>query len=197
MLLSRAGVADGSGRTDDDLAFGRDAAVYLNVRLAELADSDFADLVVRLLLFASWRYALLDRLIESSDPVLAAIAGKGVKEVAYHRDHAAQWAVRLGDGTADSHQRMRAALRRMWPYVEELFDRDPIANALPGVAVDPAAVRGDVLGVVRDVLEAATLDAPDVPRDEGGGRQGRHTAAVDEVLAELQELPRRYPDARW
>lgn len=197
LLLARAGVADGSARTDDQLAFFRDATDYRNVRLVEHQDADFAVLVVRLLIFSSWRYATFERLIDSVDPVISAIAGKGVKEIAYHRDHAAQWAVRLGDGTDESRDRMQRALRRTWPFVDELFSEVPAESAGPSVAVSSPSLRDEVLAVVDEVLRAAGLARPEVVADGGGGRLGRHTPELREVLKELQELPRRYPGATW
>src|SRR6266702_8518215 len=120
MLLARAGQAEGAllgggrGRGEDELAFFRDEHEFRNVRLAEHADADFAQLAGRLLIFSAWRLALFTRLHDSRDPVLAAIAAKGAKELAYHRDYAAQWVVRLGDGTPVSHDKMAAALGVIW-----------------------------------------------------------------------------------
>ena len=124
LLLTRAGRAEGAGRDEDALAYLRAEPEFRNVRLVEREDADFADLVARLLVFSTWRLALLDRLTGSADPVLAAIAAKGVKEVTYHRDYAAQWVVRLGDGTELSHARMQAAIDGVWPLVDELFRAD-------------------------------------------------------------------------
>ncbi len=121
LLLTRAGQVDGSDRDEDAFAYFRDAGEFRNVRLVELDNGDFAECVVRLLLFATWRLALLARLVSSLDPVVAAIAAKGVKEVTYHRDYAAQWAVRLGDGTEHSRARMADAVAALWPYTAELF----------------------------------------------------------------------------
>src|SRR5207237_8350152 len=118
---TRAGRAEGHGRDEDRLAFWRNENEFRNVRMVERLDNDFAELVARLLVFATWRLALMERLRESKDPVLSAIAGMGVKEVTYHRDYAAQWVVRLGDGTALSHERMQRGLTVVWPYVDELF----------------------------------------------------------------------------
>src|SRR5207248_8469557 len=148
MLLARAGQAEaaagGTGRSEDQLAFFRDEHEFRNVRLAEHLDADFAELAGRLLIFSSWRLALFTRLTGSGDPVLAAIAAKGVKELAYHRDYAAEWVIRLGDGTELSHARMRAALAAIWPLTDELFRADAVVARLPGVAADPAAVRAEV-----------------------------------------------------
>src|SRR5690242_6059276 len=91
LLLARAGGI--VGQTEDQLAFFRAAKEFRNVRLAEHADRDFAELVVRLLVFSTWRLALFERLAGAEgapgtgDPVLAAIAAKGVNELAYHRDY--------------------------------------------------------------------------------------------------------------
>src|SRR5271169_6737159 len=144
MLLARAGLAEGQGRQEDQLAFFRDEREFLNVRLVEALDTDFAELAGRLLIFSAWRLALFSQLAESADPVLAAIAAKGVKELTYHRDYAAQWVIRLGDGTPLSHGKMQAALDAVWPLVDELFQADPVVAALPGVAADPAGLRGEV-----------------------------------------------------
>jgi ring-1,2-phenylacetyl-CoA epoxidase subunit PaaC len=162
LLLSRAGEVEGRGRDEDALAYLRDPADFRNVLLAERADDDFAQLVVRLLVFATWRLALLDRLSGSRDPVLAAIGAKGVKEVTYHREYAAQWVVRLGDGTPLSHDRTQAAVDGVWPLVGELFRPHAIELSLAGsgVGVEPAGLRAEFDGVIAQVLSAATLRAP-------------------------------------
>ncbi len=201
MLLSRAGRAEGAGRDEDRLAFFRTEGEFRNVRLVERADADFAELVGRLLIFSAWRLALFGRLTGSADPVLAAIAGKGVKELTYHRDYAAQWVIRLGDGTPLSHARMQAALGVIWPLADELFRPDAVAAALPGVAADPAELRAEVDGVLDAVFAAATLGRPaGVPLAlvaGQAGREGVHTEALGYVLAELQSVARAHPDATW
>ncbi len=150
---------------------------------------------------ATWRLALFQQLRAAADPVLAAVADKAVKELAYHRDYAAQWVVRLGDGTQESHRRAQAALERLWPLVPELFDADATVRALPGVAVDPAGVRAEVDVVLDTVFATATLDRPTAAalgRVAGrAGRQGAHTEALGYVLAELQGVARAHPDATW
>ena len=206
MLLARAGLAegalaDGNGRQEDQLAFFRDEHGFRNVRLVEAPDADFAELAGRLLIFSAWRLALFGRLAASADPVLAAIAAKGVKELTYHRDYAAQWVIRLGDGTPLSHGRMQAALGTVWPLVDELFQADPVTAALPGVAADPAGLRGEVDAVFDTVLAAATLDRPGTaPMARVAGRSGRdgvHTEAFGYLLAELQSVARAHPGATW
>jgi ring-1,2-phenylacetyl-CoA epoxidase subunit PaaC len=207
LLLARAGGI--VGQTEDQLAFFREEKEFRNVRLAEHADHDFAELVVRLLMFSTWRLALFESLagLESpsgagssgaGDPVLAAIAAKGVNELAYHRDYAASWVVRLGDGTPLSHARTQAALDTLWPSMGELFYPDPDALAVvPGSTGDQAAFDA----ILDTVLAAAGLDRPAAPplAPVGGraGRDGVHTEAMGYILAELQSVARAHPDATW
>jgi ring-1,2-phenylacetyl-CoA epoxidase subunit PaaC len=159
LLLTRAGAAEGRGRDEDELAMRRAPSEFRNVLLAERADDDFAHLVARLCAFSVWRLELLQRLTESRDPMLAAIAAKGVKEVTYHRDYAAQWVVRLGDGTDLSRRRMAAAVDALQPLLGELFQPHPVSSRLAeaGVAVDPASLRVAFDEVWTYVLTTATL----------------------------------------
>jgi ring-1,2-phenylacetyl-CoA epoxidase subunit PaaC len=202
VLLARAGHVD--GRDEDALAFLRTEPEFRNIALVELPDDrDFAHATARLLLFSTWRLALLQRLLGSRDPVLAAVAGKGVKELTYHRDHAARWTLRLGDGTDESHRRMQAGLDAVWPHLEELFRASDVERRLvaAGVAVDPADTRGEVDAVLDEVLARATLTRPTAaPAGSIGGRGGReglHTEHLGHVLAELQSLARQHPGATW
>jgi ring-1,2-phenylacetyl-CoA epoxidase subunit PaaC len=201
MLLARAGLAEGAGRREDRLAFFREENEFRNVRLVEALDADFAELTGRLLVFSAWRLALFGQLAGSRDPVLAAIAAKGVNELSYHRDYAAQWVIRLGDGTPLSHGKMQAALGTIWPLVDELFRADRVVAALPGVAADPQALRAEVEGVLDTVLATAALDRPDrAPMAAIAGKTGRdgvHTEAFGYILAELQSVARAHPDGTW
>lgn len=218
VLLARAGWVEGTGfaggvdaagrdearRDEDGLAYTRTEPQFRNVALAELGDElDFARAIARLLIFSTWRLALLHRSLGSTDPVIAAVAGKGVKEVAYHRDYAARWTLRLGDGTDESHRRMQAALDAVWPYVEELFRTTDEERRLVevGVAVDPGQTRAEVDSVLDEVLTKATLTRPDKPPigtiGGRGGRQGLHTEMLGPLLAEMQSLARQHPGATW
>ncbi|MFK0115496.1 1,2-phenylacetyl-CoA epoxidase subunit PaaC [Streptomyces sp. NPDC090994] len=188
LLYARCGQADGTGRDEDAYAYFRDPDDFRNVTLAELPNGDFAFTVARLLVLSSWRLAHFERLSGSPDPVLAAVAAKGVKELTYHRQYAAEWVVRLGDGTEESHRRMRAGLQRVVPYLGELLDAHD--------------ARDEVLGVLRQVTDAAGLDLPDEPPEvppgvDGPGRQGRHTGHLAPLLAELQSVARADPEATW
>ncbi|MGK3208974.1 1,2-phenylacetyl-CoA epoxidase subunit PaaC [Amycolatopsis sp. MEPSY49] len=195
LLLARAGKADGSERTEDSFAFLRAENEFRNVRLAELGGGHFGHLIARLFVFSTWRLALLQRLVSSVDPVLAAIADKGVKEVTYHRDYAAQWLVRLGDGTPLSHSRMQEGLDAVWPYVGELFRTHPLE------LVDAASLRPEFDAVLDQALSAATLSRPAAGELAGvsgrTGRDGVHTESFGYLLAELQSVARAMPDAKW
>ena len=181
LLLARAGGI--VGQTEDQLAFFREEKEFRSVRLAEHDDRDFAELVVRLLMFSTWRLALFEELATAPDPVLAAIAAKGVNELAYHRDYAAAWVIRLGDGTDYSHAKAQAALDALWPLVGDL---DLVADAA---------------AYLDAVIAEATLTRPSAPplAPVAGktGRDGTHTEAMGYILAELQSLARANPDATW
>ncbi|MBV9315439.1 MAG: phenylacetate-CoA oxygenase subunit PaaC [Pseudonocardia sp.] len=203
-LLARGGFVEGAGRDEDALAFWRDQAQFRNVALAELSDRlDFAHAVARLLVFSSWRFAIMRRLRNSTDPAIAAVAVTAGKELAYHRDYAVRWTLRLGDGTEESHRRMQAALDAVWPYVEELFRTSELERRLiqVGVAIDPSETRTEVSAVLDEVLAAATLSRPAVlavgTLAGRGGRQGVHTEALGHLLAEMQSLARQHPGATW
>jgi ring-1,2-phenylacetyl-CoA epoxidase subunit PaaC len=206
LLLARAAVVDPSvlppsaQAPEDALAYFRPAEQFRNVRLVEGADVDFADAVVRLLLFSVHRLAVLERLTGSRDAVLAAVAAKGGREVAYHRDHAARWVVTLGRGTGESRRRLLAALDRLWPLVPELTAAHQVERrvAAAGAGVDPSTVEGAAGVVLAQVFAAAGVDRPTTaPDGESGGRDGRHTAALVRMLAEMQEVARAHPEGTW
>ena len=206
-LLTRAGQVDGSGRTEDEFAFGRDPVAWRCVRLTELPIDDFAALVLRVLVVTTWRAAVMSRLRSSADPVLAAIAEQSVKELDYHLEWAAGWVIRLGDGTEESHRRMQTAIEETWRFVPEIFDDHPVERALPGVAVPSSAVRAGVDSAIDTVLAEATLARP-AALDDGSehragllagrtGRDGGHTEFLSRMLAEMQTVARADPGARW
>lgn len=213
-LLSRAGHLGAAERfrtghtapalaDEDVLAYFRDERFFRHVTLAEIDLGDFAQTMAWMLVFSSWRLALMTRLRGSTDRVLAALAAKAVPELAYQREYAAGWVLRLGDGTELSHARMQAGLDAVWPFVEELFGAHPVQTRLveAGVAVDPAGTRTDVDADLEQVLPVATLTHPErAPIGLVGGRGGRdgvHTEALGRVLAVMQSLPRAHPEATW
>lgn len=195
LLLARSGKADGTDRSEDTFAFLRAENEFRNVRLAELGAGHFGHLIAQLFVFSTWRLALFQQLESSVDPVLAAIAAKGVKELAYHRDYAAQWLVRLGDGTPLSHERMAEGLAAVWPYVEELFATHPVE------LVDAASLRPEFDAILDQALAAATLERPEIGAIAGvsgrTGRDGVHTEQMGFLLAEMQSVARAMPGASW
>ena len=176
---------------------------FRNVRLAELDNGDFARSIVRLLVFATWRLALLQRLVESRDAVLAAVAAKGVNEVTYHRDYAARWVVTLAGGTATSRVRAEQGIARIWPFVGELFFGHPLEHrmAQADVGVEAGELRGEFDSVLAQVFRAAGLPAPSGPTATSvaghAGRDGVHTEAMGHLLAEMQSVARAHPSGRW
>ncbi|MDN4172921.1 1,2-phenylacetyl-CoA epoxidase subunit PaaC [Nocardioides sp. SOB77] len=182
---------EGAGRTEDDLAYLRGPAEFRNVLLVERPQEDFAVCVVRMLLLAAWQVEVYAALAAREGPARG-VAAKAVKEVAYHLDHAAQWVLRLGDGTPLSHERTRAALEAEWPHLPELLEPDATAP------VDPATLREAVLGRVLPVLEQATLTVPPLPAaPPTGGRAGHHTEHLTDLLAQMQQVARAHPGATW
>ncbi|MBD8869106.1 1,2-phenylacetyl-CoA epoxidase subunit PaaC [Nocardioides donggukensis] len=198
-LLTHAGAVEAAGRDEDDLAYFRDERDFRNVCLVERPMEDFGVAMARLLVFATWQHELYGALSASTDATLAAVAAKARKETAYHVDHARQWTLRLGDGTAESHDRMQAAVEAEWPWREELYDAGTLAPELVerGIAVDPGTLREPVEARLDAVLAEATLSRPDVAAAYSRGRQGRHTEAMGYLLAEMQHLARSHPGVTW
>lgn len=198
-LLSYAGQCEGAGRTEDDLAFLRDERSFLNLQIVEAPCGDFGATIARQLFFSTYQLALYERLRSSTDELLAGVAAKAVKEVAYHRDHATQWTLRLGDGTAESHRRMLAGLEVMAPFVDEMFGGDDLQTALVavGVGVDATTLRPDWELYVDSVLAEATLERPAPTWSASGGREGIHSENFGYLLAEMQHLHRSHPGASW
>jgi ring-1,2-phenylacetyl-CoA epoxidase subunit PaaC len=205
LLLARAGSCGVLGRSrslatasipdEDALAYFRDPDEFRCTALVAAPNGDFAVTMVRLLAASALRLAVLDRLRSAADPVLAAIAAKGVPEVTYHRDHAARWVLRLGDGTAESHRRAAAAVDVVWPLLADVFSATDVERR---VGVDPATVRDEVAAVLTEVLTRATLDVPPLPAAAPPrGRVGEHGPELAALLAELQGLAREHPAATW
>jgi ring-1,2-phenylacetyl-CoA epoxidase subunit PaaC len=188
------------GEDEDRLAFLRDDHEFRNCLLVELPDAgDFGITMVKLLFLAVYQQLLYERLVSSVDDRLAGIADKARKESAYHRDHATQWTLRLGDGTDESHRRMQIAVDQVWPYTHELFADDPLSLRLAGasVAPTPSLLREPWLATIDVVLGEATLARPADGWAPEGGRDGRHTEHLSYLLAEMQVLHRAHPGARW
>jgi len=183
----------------DKLAFHRDVLDWKNCLLVEQPNGDFAQTIARQLLFSTWQHMLYEGLANSSDERVGAIAAKGVKEVAYHRELAADWTIRLGDGTDESARRMAEGLDWCWRFVPELFEVDELLEGLieDGIAADPRAFESEYRTAIATVLAEAKLQSPADQRAILGGRRGHHSEHLGHLLAVMQFLPRTYPDAQW
>jgi ring-1,2-phenylacetyl-CoA epoxidase subunit PaaC len=198
-LLAHAGALEGRGRDEDALAYLRDGSEYLNLSLVEQPNGDFGDTVVRQFLFDAWQLGLYERLAGSKDAALAAVAGKGVAEAAYHLRYSGGWLVRLGDGTAESHARVAASLERLWPFTNELFADDDVdrAAAGAGIAPLPSTLEAAWSSRVDGTLGSARLARPRPSPYPWFGKQGRHGEHLGYLLAEMQSLHRAHPGATW
>lgn len=197
-LLSYAGAED--QRDEDALAYLRDEREFRNVQLVELPNGDFAVTMARQLAFSAYQFELYDRLSGCADPTLAAIAAKAVNEVAYHRDHASQWVLRLGAGTEESHRRMVAGWETVRPYLDELFETIAPDGLLEHTEALGPGLRPAWQAYVGQVLAEATVPGPPMAESgyrATGGRRGRHTEALGYLLAEMQHLARSHPGAAW
>ena len=198
-LLTYAGQVEGKGRSEDDLAYLRNERQFLNCKLVEQPNGDYAHTIVRSFLFDAYHLPLMQAMLKSSDAQLAAIAGKAVKEATYHLRHSSEWVVRFGDGTEESHQRVQAALDNLWTYTGELFAIDEIDTELvkAGIAPDMTSIKAAFDKTVNDVLAEATLKRPSDGFMASGGRNGQHSEHLGFLLAEMQSLHRAYPGAQW
>ncbi|MFE4540430.1 1,2-phenylacetyl-CoA epoxidase subunit PaaC [Streptomyces scopuliridis] len=193
-LLGQARILLSLVGDEDELAYLREERAFRNLQLVEQPNGDFAQTIARQLYFSTYQLFLY-RQLAAGDSAFTALAAKAVKEVAYHQDHAAHWTLRLGDGTAESHERMARACGALWRYTGEMFE------PVEGLAVDWQALEDSWRASVADVLERATLTLPDGPRTgawrAGAGRQGLHTEPFGPMLAEMQHLHRSHPGASW
>jgi ring-1,2-phenylacetyl-CoA epoxidase subunit PaaC len=193
----------GRGRNEDELAFLRDGPAFRNLLLSEQPNGTYAETMARQFYFDQWHMLVLGMLVSSQDARIAEIAAKAGKEVAYHVERSADWVIRLGDGTAESHQKMQAALDYLWIYTGEMFAPDSIDLALieTGVAADVGALRAPWLSNISRILDEATLALPTGAWMQGengrGGKQGVHTEHLGHMLAEMQFLQRAYPGLQW
>ncbi|QDP18915.1 1,2-phenylacetyl-CoA epoxidase subunit PaaC [Sphingomonas xanthus] len=189
----------GAAGDADRLAFHRDVLDWKNCWLVEQPNGDFAQTIARQFLFSTWQHMLYKRLSASADERIAGIAAKGFKEVAYHREIAADWVIRLGDGTEESTRRMAKGLDWNWRFIPELFEVDDLLETMieRGVAADPRSFEEEFRSAIAAVLVEARLEAPADQRPILGGRRGHHSEHLGHLLAVMQHLPRTYPEASW
>ncbi len=187
----------GAGEDEDSLAYLRGDREYTNLLLLELPNGDFAVTIARLFLYAAFMDPFWRAAAGSRDRDLAAIAAKAEKEAAYHLRHAAEWLIRLGDGTEESHRRAQAALERLWPYTGEMFEAEDEVLVAADVCPEPAGLREAWNRTVDAVLAEATLSRPAECWMQSGGRAGRHTEHLGHMLAVMQSVARAHPGAKW
>ncbi len=196
-LYTEAGAL--SGHTEDQLAYLRTDRQYRNCLLVEQPNGDFAHTIIRQLLYSAFADPFWRAACASTNPAMAAIAAKAEKESAYHLRHAAEWGIRLGDGTAESRRRAETALDALWPFTAELFEADDTVAVLfaAGVIPDPGTIHAVCNQTINSVLARATLARPPDGWMQSGGRRGRHSEHLGHLLAEMQSLHRSHPGAKW
>ncbi len=198
-LYAHAATVENAGRTEDDYAYRRDPHQFRNLLLVEQPNGDFAHTIIRQYLYSAFAHPFWQAMARSTDATLAAIAAKSVPEAAYHLRHAAEWTIRLGDGTDESHRRAQDALDALFPYTGEIFAPSAFETDLigKGILIDPATLRPAWTNVVDQILAEAGLAKPQSAWMQSGGRRGRHSEHLGHLLAEMQILPRSYPGAIW
>ncbi|TBL91709.1 1,2-phenylacetyl-CoA epoxidase subunit PaaC [Hafnia alvei] len=194
-----SGELSGENTDEDSLAFGRDDLAFCNLLLAEQPNGGFNDTLVRQFFLDTYHFLLHQGLSQSSDPQLAAIGAKSLKEAEYHLRFSRGWMIRLGDGTELSQRKMQQAINDLWRFTGELFHSDDVERRLAeqGIAVNPASLQAPWLQIVQQVLQEATLQLPEEEAYRHGGKQGKHTEHLGFMLAEMQFLQRAYPSCRW
>ncbi len=199
MLLTYSGELEGQGRSEDDLAYFRDAHQYHNALLVEQPNKDWAFTIVRQFFFDVFNYHNYQALLQSSDRHLAAIAEKSLKEVTYHLRYSSEWVVRLGDGTETSHAKMQTAVDDLWMFTGELTSPSEADRLMAdaGIAPDLLKIKPLWESKVAEILREATLKIPENNWMQSGGKEGRHTEHLGFILAEMQHLQRTYPGNEW
>jgi ring-1,2-phenylacetyl-CoA epoxidase subunit PaaC len=198
-LYSYAATVEDKGNDEDKFAYLREVRQYRNLLLLEQPNGDFAHTMVRQFFYAAFADLYWRAMTKSSDAMLAAIAAKSEKEMAYHLRHSSEWMVRLGDGTAESHARAQGAIDDLWAFTGEMFEVDHSERVLidSGIAVDPSALHPQWLVTTSDVVREATLAMPKNNWMQQGGRSGRHSEHLGHLLSELQSMQRTFPGAAW
>lgn len=198
-LYTYAGEIEGNGRTEDDLAYLRNEREYLNCLLVEKANGDFARTMLRQLYFSVFMELYWKSALEAKDETVAGVAGKALKEMAYHVRHSGEWVIRLGDGTEESARRVKQAVDLLHPLAEELFESSEAAKECEGKGLLPARaeIKPEWEKAIRKTFITAMIEYPESVEGMSGGRQGLHSEALGHLLAEMQYLQRAYPGASW
>ena len=189
----------GDGATEDSLAYFRDAHEFQNILLVELPNGDWAKTILKLFFFSTYQYYLYQKLVDSSDKQLSAIAEKSLKEVTYHVRWSSEWVIRLGDGTEESSNRIKNALKELWGYTGEMFIPSNYESecAQNNIGVEVSSLKNDWENKVKEIFDEATLSIPAQRIDGSDGKNGGHTKHLEEILNEMQFLQRTYPGCEW
>jgi ring-1,2-phenylacetyl-CoA epoxidase subunit PaaC len=199
MLLNYAAEQKGGDFTEDKMAFLRDIFEYHNLLILELENGDWGKTICRQFLFDTFNYFLYSDLLKSKDDTIRAVAQKAIKEISYHAQWSAEWVIRLGDGTEESHNRVQSSLNELWEWSGEMFVMDAIDESMfaAGIGTDLNSIKERWDQKVKEILDLAKLDKPAGEWMQSGGKQGDHTEYLGFILAEMQHLPRMHPDANW
>lgn len=198
-FLTYAGQLEGKNRSEDDLAFLREAREFKNKLLTEQPNGDYAQTMIRQFFLSVYQYYFFTELMKSKDETLSALAEKSLKEVTYHMRHSSEWVVRFGDGTEESHVRTLEAIDALWKYTGDLFETNNVDTELlkSGIGVDMNIVKTEWQKKVQEVFERATLEVPQENFMIGGSMNGLHTEHLGHLLSEMQVLPRSFPGVEW
>ena len=199
LLLEYAATLKGNGTTSDELAFKRNEREFSNHIICEQPNGNFADTMVRQFFLDAFYKLFLQKLTNSKDDQLSAIAQKSIKETTYHLRHSSKWIIRLGDGTVESHAKVQSAIDNLWMFTNELFEMNEIDNEMleQKIGVDCSELKIEWDKIINEVLSEATLNRPEDANMPTGGRQGIHTEHLGHLLSDMQYLQRAYPDATW
>ena len=199
LLLEYAATLKGNGITSDELAFKRNEREFSNHIICEQPNGNFADTMVRQFFLDAFYKLFLQKLTNSKDEQLSAIAQKSIKETTYHLRHSSKWIIRLGDGTAESHEKVQSAIDNLWMFTNELFEMNNIDNNMltQKIGVDCSSIKAEWDQIIDEVLSEATLKRPENTHMTSGGREGIHTEHLGHMLSDMQYLQRAFPDAKW
>src|SRR5688572_27206034 len=188
--------------TEDFLAYLRKEREFKNLLLVEQPNGDWAQTILRQFFFSQYQHLLFQQMQENKDEQLAAIAEKSLKEVTYHLRWSSEWVIRLGDGTDESHTRIRKAIEELWTYTGEMFEAADyeLQAAKDGIGVDVSKLKEPWQKKVGDIFSEAYLNPPLGGRGafmQTGGKEGKHTEHLGYILTDLQYLQRAYPGCEW
>lgn len=198
-FLQYAAELKGGDTTEDSLAYHRDAHEFRNLLMVEQENGHWGDTLARQFFFDTYNYFVFEKLTASSDERLASIARKALKEIAYHAQWSAEWIIRLGDGTEESHERIQKSIEDVWMWTGEMLEADDLDSRMleAGIGVDLSEIRTLWYDKVDQILNIATLTRPEADGHQRGGKRGVHSEQLGYILAEMQYLPKTYPDAKW